>query len=653
MEQKNNRLLVSSDKGVDINKGMIGLFFEDINYGADGGIYAEMIENRNFEFLDARGDKDAYYQNFDGLYGWTSYPNDKVSVLKILSDKPYSHINPHYLRVIANDNNCGFTNKAYDGIYLEKDKSYNLNLIIKGNEYSGNIIIEVVKDNVTYASGVIEKLHKNWSKYSVTITATETVRFGEFVIKLSTPGCVEFDYISMMPADAVLGLFRRDLTELLKDIKPGFLRFPGGCIVEGNELSNRYKWKESIGPNEHRKANWNRWAVHGNSKENHFEGPYSHYNQTLGLGYFEYFLLSEFLEAKPIPILNVGLACQYQSTEKVSADSEEFNEFIQDALDLIEFANGDESTEWGRKRIEMGHSEPFGLEYLGIGNEQWETSEVDYFKRYELFEKAIHSKYPEIKLISSAGPNVKSETYDKAWKWIREKAKENPDFTAAIDEHYYVPPQWCYDNIDFYDNYPRDVKVFAGEYAAHVGSGMNRPEVNSMEAALAEAAFMTGLEKNADVVVLAAYAPLVARLSYTQWSPDLIWFDDCKAYGTPSYYVQKMYGNNMGTYTLTSKLDAVEGVYSTTSYDEENNEIIVKVINKNSTALDITLQIDEAYKLASTAISYELASKELTDYNTIDESKITMVEKRIEGISNTVTLSYLPYSFTVLRLKVK
>lgn len=654
MDNKVSDLLISGNKGVDINKDMIGLFFEDINYGADGGLYAEMIENRNFEFLDCRGDKNRYYQIYDGSYGWSSYPEKNSAYLVILSEDSVSKVNPHYLHVTTTQNNCGFKNKAYDGIYLEAGKEYRVSFYAKAKDYIGSLTVEFIKNGVTYGSERIDSITSRWKEYTTIITAQDMVRHGDFVITLMTPGEVDFDFISCMPKDAVLGLFRTDLAELLKDIKPGFLRFPGGCIVEGNELANRYQWKESIGRLEDRKSNWNRWAVHGNNNENNFTGTYNYYNQTLGIGYYEYFLLSEYLGAAPIPIQNVGLACQYQSDELVSIDSKEFSVYIQDTLDLIEFANGDKSTYWGRKRIEMGHKEPFCLEYVGIGNEQWETAEVDYFKRYELFEEAIHSKYLEIKLISSAGPNVQSPTYEAAWTWVREKAKENSNFTAAIDEHYYVPPKWCYDNVNFYDNYPRDVKVFAGEYAAHLGNGMNRPELNTMEAALAEAAFMTGLERNADVVLLAAYAPLVARLGYTQWSPDLIWFDDCSSYGTPSYYVQKMYGNHMGTYTLQSRLKGMdEGIYTTVSYKEDSKDIIVKAVNSHETSHALNFQIEKNYKLTGTGTVYELRADHIEDYNTIDSVKITTTQKELENIESNFASILPPYSFSVIRINTK
>ena len=378
------------------------------------------------------------------------------------------------------------------------------------------------------------------------MTATGDTRKALVAVELTGSGTVDFDMISVFPDNAVDGLFRRDLADMLKAIKPGFLRFPGGCVIEGFDIANRYQWKKSVGPVEERVENWNRWDTHTTG--------YNHYDQTLGLGFYEYFKLCEYIGAKALPVVSVGIACQYQSSELVDINSAEFQEYIQDALDLIEFANGDINTEWGALRAEMGHPESFGLEMIGIGNEQWETSKVNFQARYERFEQAIHEKYPDMKLIGTAGPSVQSDTYNTAWKWIREKMQQNNNFVYAVDEHYYMQPDWFYKNDDLYDRYPRDTKVFAGEYASRTQNLPNDRFSNTLNTALSEAAFMTGLERNADVVEMASYAPLFARINYTQWSPDMIWFDDVTCYGTPSYYVQKMYGNNAGDYTVKSEL---------------------------------------------------------------------------------------------------
>ena len=386
-----------------------------------------------------------------------------------------------------------------------------------------------------------------------------------------------------MPEDAVAGVFRRDLFELLKGLHPGFLRFPGGCIIEGNTLENRYRWKESVGRPESCRNNFNRWAVHDTKQESGFHTCYSHYNQSLGLGYYEYFLLCELIGAQPLPVLNVGLACQYQS-----------------------------------------------------------------------YEQAIHEKYPEMRLIGSAGPDITSERYTAAWDFYKEAAPKKENFVYAVDEHYYVKPEWFYAHTDFYDEYPRNIKVFSGEYAAHPVNGMNRPDANTLGGALAEAAFLTGVERNADVVVLASYAPLFARVGYAQWSPDMIWFDDARAYGTPSYYVQKLYGENLGTVTLAmegqEKALREQEIYANASFDETAGEIIVKVVNHSAQARELSLRLAESYAPAGTVKLSRLAGRE-EDYNCITNPDVVTLQTAQEPFAGSLTLP--AFSFTVARIPVR
>ncbi len=599
-------LQIRKEKGVSIQPDMIGLFFEDINYAADGGLYAEMLENRSFEFLEAFGDARDYYTTYDGHYGWRAYPGDDAVKTRVVMGSPLTEENPHYMRIETLEAGGGICNQAFDGIYLKKGMTYILRFWARCVKFEGDFLIKVEKDGKSYAETSIpsenytQETYNFYKYYETTITATEAVEKGQFIFALSKTGIVELDFISMMPADAVEGVFRKDLFEKLAELKPGFLRFPGGCIVEGNTLNNRYRYKDSLKPQWARKNNWNRWAVHGNNAENDFHGPYSHYNQTLGLGYYEYFLLCEKIGAKAIPVMNVGLACQYQSAEILQIDDPAWQEFVQDALDLIEFANGGADTTWGKVRADMGHAEPFGLTMLGIGNEQWQTEEADFFERYVKFEEAVHGKYPEIKLIGSAGPDITSERYEAAWKFYNEH-KEQENFVYAVDEHYYVKPQWLFEHVDFYDEYDRTIKVFSGEYAAHPVSGMNMPQANNLEGALAEAAFLTGVERNADVVVLASYAPLFAKLGYAQWSPDMIWFDGKSCYGSPSYYVQKMYGNGVGDYTLAVGTEYKEAwkekLYYSLSYKETTQEIIVKIVNRNAEKRPLKLVPDASWNI--------------------------------------------------------
>lgn len=645
-------LTITHNKGVMIQDDLIGIFFEDINYGADGGLYAEMIENRAFEFLDARGDKDDYYQIFDGLYGWNPYPKGKVE-LTIKEEKPFNEINPHYLSV-KSEAGCGFTNKAYDGIYLENGHSYHLSFYAR-SEQKAKINISAIenaeKDEIRNTLAEVIIVPSDWKKYTVTLKAGQTMKKALFAMIFETAAQIDFDCISLFPEDAVCGLFRKDLVEKLKELHPRFMRFPGGCVVEGNELTNRYQWKQSIGDITTRKANWNRWAVHGNSEENNFTSKFSHYNQTLGLGYYEYFILCEYLGAKPLPVANVGLACQYQSTQLVKRNTPEYQQFIQDVLDLIEFANGAEDTKWGSVRAGMGHPLPFHLEYIGIGNEQWQTERVDFFERYDDFEKAIHAKYPEIKLISSAGPTVHTPTYEAAWKNYRQKAKENKNYTYAVDEHYYMEPEWFLANTHFYDNYPREVKVFSGEYAAHDQHVQESVKRNNWRCALAEAAFLTGVERNADVVYLASYAPLFARIGYEQWAPDLIWYDGEKSYVTPNYYVQKLFSDCTGMVTIESQLKDGEenGVYHTVSYHDAGH-LYVKLVNASKQEQRVTILPDQAWGLSGTTERKIVIKAEPEDTNSMEQPE--NVKPEVSEVFYQSEIVLPSESFTVLDIKV-
>ncbi len=564
-----------------IQKDMFGLFFEDINYGLDGGLYAEMLENRTFEFQECRGSFNAFYQLPAYRYGWNAYPVTGGAYLEICDESPLNQVNPHYLRAVVYKAGDGFCNKAYDGIAMKAGVACKVSFYAKGDAKL-QICIQSPEEEFLVESEVIEVTGDTWQKYETMVVSPENIRGGIFAVQFTEPGICCFDYFSMMPEDAVCGLFRKDLAEMLKALKPGFLRYPGGCIVEGAQLSNRYQWKLTVGPLEERKTNWNRWAVHTNDGTKLELSPWPYYHQTYGVGFYEYFILCEYLGCKAVPVLNVGLACQYQSKELVPSDTPEFQEFVQDAVDLIEFANGDVTTKWGALRAQMGHPEPFGMEYIGIGNEQWETEEVDFFHRYDCFEKAIHEKYPEIKVLGSAGPDVGTERHKAAWDFYEPILKENAAYAYAVDEHYYVPDIWLYEHVHMYDDYDRTKKVFAGEYACHIRPDAPWGERNTFDAALAEAAFMTGLERNCDLVLLASYAPLFARIGYAQWQPDMIWFDDTKAYGSPSYYVQQIYTNYTGDTLLPVKSDCdneAEKLYITASCDSTSGKTFVKLIN--------------------------------------------------------------------------
>ena len=664
---------VGKEKGVSIAPELIGLFFEDINFAADGGLYAELIENRSFEAKEAYGNPGRFYAVDDFGYAWkTLYQaGEEEPLMQYVTGTPVSAVNPYYLRFTAKQAGQGFTNKAYDGIRLEKDHTYKVSFYARCVAYEGEWFqITVQRDGQIFAQAEvkavkpvpyvpfcdlkipmevgygtlnpdIEKIHQmdqsdkcrrnEWIKYEAVLTALDDVRGAQFAITLDAPGIVEFDLISMIPEDAVSGIFRKDLFEALQAIKPGFVRFPGGCIVEGISLDNRYYWKNTVGDVKDRRYISNLWAFDDDWGKNDpmTKRPDAHYGQSFGLGFYEYFLLCELLGAKPLPVLNIGTACQFRSTEMVDSDSTEFEEYVQDALDLIEFANGPVDSKWGALRAKMGHPEPFGMDYLSVGNEQWETQYLDLRYRYERFEAAIHAKYPEIRLLGTAGPFMECSITEDAWKYYREKAKENPNFSDAVDEHYYVSPQWLYDHVAMYDDYPRDVAVFAGEYAAHTEA-----RENSMESALAEAALLTGIEKNADVVKLASYAPLFNRIGHSQWKPDMIWFDDREVYLTPNYYVQKLFANHRGSHTVLLHDQDVElrkkGIYVSVSMDEDEN-IIVKTVNTTHQNFELSLEDADGAAVSASGKQWTLQGTGEMPEGLPEKSAVTEQEVQING----------------------
>ena len=605
-----NKLVLKNQVAKKITKDMIGLFFEDINFAADGGLYAELLENRSFEAIKSKGSPRNYVLKEDNLYAWHSI-NQKEEKLEISCNQPVSEKNPHYLRFTADQANEGFYNKAYDGISLKKGMKYNVSFYAREVDYlKGDLLIRVTKSEKSFAESTVKFIiaqseepngydamvgncvSKKWKKYTTQLTATDDVQGARFEIILTEKGCVEFDLISMIPEDAVAGIFRKDMFEALANLNPGFVRFPGGCIVEGTSLMRRYYWKNTVGKIEDRKVQTNLWALQGGNTVFANEMQDCHYMQSYGIGFYEYFLLCELLSTKnrkcrPLPVLNIGVACQFRSYETVPVDSPEFQEYVQDALDLIEFANGPVTSKWGKLRAEMGHPESFNLELLAIGNEQWESKNVDVAPRYLAFEKAIHKVYPEIKCLGTAGPFVNHELHTQAWDFYKAECAKNPDFTYAVDEHYYVEPKWLYENVDFYDNYPRNIGIFAGEYAGH-----DENQKNSVEAALAEAAMLTGMEKNGDIVKLASYAPLFNRIGHSQWTPDMIWFDADNVVLTPSYYVQKIFSDYAGSEYLElngqEKELRKENIY--VSAVKNDDEIIIKIVNANESEKEINLE---------------------------------------------------------------
>jgi alpha-L-arabinofuranosidase len=628
------KLTVHLDQpGARLNPAMWGIFFEDINFGADGGLYAELVKNGGFEFPEA-------------LMGWSKvWPNGAEGMLEIVSESPCNNANPHYLRIHSKGTGpFGVSNEGFRGMGVRANEPYEFSARIRGGADASPVDVQLVTpEGKVLASARLDGASTGWTSRTATLTPTATEPRANLSLLLATKGTVELDLISLFPKhtwkDRPHGL-RADMVQMLADLRPGFMRFPGGCIVEGSQLDRRYQWKNTIGPVEERKLLINRW----NYEFKHRPAP--DYYQSFGLGFFEFFQLCEDIGAQPLPILNCGMACQFNTAQLVPMD--QLEPYIQDMLDLVEFANGPASSEWGAKRAAMGHPEPFHLKLLGVGNEQWGPQ---YIERYARFAKAIKARYPEIQLISSAGPSPADDRFNFLWPKLREL---NADI---VDEHCYDKPNWFLSNAHRYDNYSRTgPKVFMGEYAAQSDRVVSIQNQNNWECALAEAAYMTGLERNGDVVRMASYAPLFAHADGWQWKPDLIWADNLRVYGTPNYYVQQLFSRNHGDILAPAVLEpattARETIYASAVRDEAAGELILKLVNAAAAQQTLAIQVEGAKKVGPSGKTILLASPRLDDVDSFEQPKKVAPRELSSEASPKFQQTLPPSSFTVLRIPV-
>lgn len=617
--------------GSPIQKTMWGIFFEDINYGADGGLYAEMIKNRSFEFS----------QN---LLGWSSFGNVEVRT----KDAPFPN-NPHYVRLSYpghNDKYTGIDNEGFFGITVKKDAEYRFSVWARTAADSGTetISIELIDtESAVFLTQTLTINSKEWKKYEVRFKTTKTEAKARLRIFMTSKGSLDLEHVSLFPVDTWKGRengLRQDLAQALYDLHPGIFRFPGGCIVEGTNLDDRYQWKNTIGAVENRKLNVNRWQY---TFPHRF---FPDYYQSYGLGFFEFFQISEDICAEPLPVINCGLVCQYQNKDpKAYVAVNELDSYVQDALDLIEFANGDTTTKWGKLRADMGHPEPFNLKQIAVGNEQWGSF---YSERLEPFQKAILAKYPKFKIVGSSGPSPDGKDFEFGWSEMKRLKAD------LVDEHYYKEPQWFLSNANRYDNYDRKgPKVFAGEYACHSNN-----KKNNFESALCEAAFMTGLERNADVVYQCTYAPLFAHVEGWQWRPDLIWFDNLRSVKSPNYYVQQLYGMNVGTHVLSTlenktALTGQDGLYASSVIDKNKNEIILKIVNASNEKRNVKYVLNGLKAAERNVIHILFVSKNQDAENTLDNpTNIIPTESEMKLTGNTLEAELMPQSFHVYRIKL-
>jgi alpha-L-arabinofuranosidase len=636
--QSNSILTVKANEiKASVQPTMWGVFFEDINLGADGGIYAELVKNRSFEFSRP-------------LMGWTVLPRQvKEGTFLVLNRQEKNTVNPRFLRVnVANaaKGSLGINNEGFRGMGIKEGLQYDFSVLTREQAANVKMHIELINSKGENIGGttLTPTASADWRKQTASFKATATEPKAKMNIWFEGNGVIDLDMISLFPTDTWKnrpGGMRADMVQLLADMKPGFIRFPGGCIVEGFDLSQRYRWKNTIGPVEDRQLIINRWNFEFAHR------PTPDYFQTFGLGFFEYFQLAEDIGAEPLPILNCGMACQFNTAELVPLD--QLDPYVQDALDLIEFANGDASSKWGSVRAKMGHPAPFNLKMMGVGNENWGPQYLD---RLKVFTKAIKEKYPNIKLVNSSGTDPNGERFDYLNNELR---KMNADL---IDEHYYRRPEWFLENAGRYDNYDRNSsKVFAGEYAAQSDKTVSVNNKNNIQTAIAEAAFMTGMERNADVVNMASYAPLFAHVDGWQWTPDMIWVDNLKSFGTPNYYVQKLFSINKGTNVVpilrnNQLVEGADSLYASAVIDKKTNDLIVKIVNASGKPQTNQVIIDGVKKLNSKATLTVLTGG-LDDVNSLNEpTKVAPKDQQIQLNGKAVSLSLQPYSLNVIRVKM-
>ncbi len=656
----NDMVIQTKKLGAPIQKTMYGIFFEDINFAADGGLYAEMIKNRSFEFP----------QN---LMGWTAF--GKFEVLN--QGGPFDK-NPHYVRLADPGHphkRTGIENEGFFGISVKKDATYRFSLWARVPEGGSGVLEVQLVDNDTmgehqeFTSQEITITGKEWKKYTLTLKSPITIEDSHLRLFLrpeagrdfwAPMNSIDIEHVSLFPTDTWKGRengMRKDLAQALCDLHPGVFRFPGGCIVEGTNLEQRYQWKNSVGPVENRPLNENRW-------ENTFPYRlYPEYHQTYGLGFFEYFQLCEDFGCEALPVISCGLACQFQNEIQDEAKAhvaiDDLDPYIQDALDLVEFANGPADSKWGKVRAEMGHPEPFNLKYLGVGNEQWDYDEAHggpnnaFTARLKKFNDALRKAYPDLKLIGTTGPNSEGWDFDLLQPRMKELKVD------LYDEHYYRNEQWFLSHGHRYDNYDRKgPKVFAGEYACH-GDGK---KWNHFYTSLLEAAHMTGIERNADIVHMATYAPLFAHIKGWQWRPDMIWFDNLRSFKSVSYYVQQLYchykGSNVLPLTMNKKSVAGDadqnGLFASAVYDKETDSYIVKVANVGDEAQTLNLQFQGMKKnqMFQSAKQILLAYPEMDAENTLDEpEKITPKETALNVDGQTLSVELQAKAFAVYILK--
>lgn len=618
---------VQSEKTKPISDKLIGVFFEDINYAADGGLYAELVQNRGFEYK--LSDKSGRDLSWNAQKSWSLTGNGASFSIDTIN--PLHENNKHFAVLAIQNQGAALVNEGFAGIPVRQGEKYNFSVFAKSLEgEKGNMLVRLTSETgEILAEGKTKKISGDWEKYEIQITTNKSANKAKLEVIPQFTGKVALDMISLFPQNTFKqrknGL-RADLAQTIADMHPRFVRFPGGCVAHGDGIQNIYHWNNTVGPLETRVPQRNLWGYH----------------QTAGLGYFEYFQFCEDIGAEPLPVLAAGVPCQNSATcghgQQGGIPMCDMDEYVQEVLDLIEWANGDKSTKWGKIRAAAGHPEPFNLKYIGIGNEDLITDVFE--ERFDMIYKALTEKHPEIIVIGTVGPFYTGTDYVEGWD-LATRLK-----VPVVDEHYYQPPGWFIHNQDFYDRYDRTKsKVYLGEYAAHLPG---RP--NNIETALSEALYLTSVERNADVVVMTSYAPLLAKEGFTQWTPDLIYFNNTEVKPTTGYYVQKLFGQNAGDVYIPSQIslsdkreDVKKRVALSVVRDSKTTDIILKLVNM------LPAPVESDFDFSGLNIAGQEAVLSVLRGLPAD-SKVLPVESKIQ-ISEKLAYTLPPYSLSVIRIK--
>jgi alpha-L-arabinofuranosidase len=618
-----------------ISPDLFGIFFEDINYAADGGLYAELIQNRSFEYNPAER------KNWNSFTAWEYITeNFGYGSISVETSMPLHANNQHYVVLNVEEtgrDGIGLKNNGFDGIPVKTGQKYLFSAFLR--QLEGNTMpvkVKIIgKKGVVLGETTITTDSRTWKKYQAEISVTETQDSASLLLLANAKGKIALDMVSLFPQNTFKNRtngLRADLAQTIADLKPKFMRFPGGCLVHGDGLGNMYRWKNTIGPVEQRVEQRNIWGYH----------------QTAGLGYYEYFQFCEDMGAKPLPVVSAGVSCQNSGgtwriggTGQKSIAQADMPDYIQEVLDLIEWANGEPTSKWGAKRAEAGHPKSFNLEYIGIGNEDKITPEFK--ERFKQIYDVVKVKYPHIKVIGTVGPAPDGEDFELGWKFARQ---EN---VPMVDEHYYMKPEWFIANQHRYDKYNRtESKVYLGEYAS---------QGNTLFNALAEAAYMTSLERNGDVVRLSSYAPLLAKAGHTQWNPDMIYFNNKTIYRTANYYVQQLFSTNNGNVYLENIIKPIASkIDSTLAYscvrDTKSGDIIIKIVNCSKTEQKVSLSIPALTGFSNKATLSILTAASTAKNSFEHPTDVVPINSELK-LSRESVFTAAPYSLSVIRITNK